>query len=180
MPAELTAAQLRVLSHPTRLAFLRRLRAQAPATARALGREFDLDSGAASYHLRKLAEGGLIEEDVGHGNRRERWWRPVDRVSLFDPSRHRGDDRMSREYVRAVVLSKADDMQRVAAAVAMSSQEWLTATLFSDHELMLNPAEMEALKQELLALIARYHRQPESASDDAQPVTAHLQLYRQP
>lgn len=177
---ELTTAQLRVLSHPTRLAYLRWLRTQGPATARALGREFSMDSGAASYHLRRLAEGGLIVEDVERGTRRERWWRAVDQVSQFAPSQHRDEDALSREYVRAVVLSKADEMQRIAAALASVPQEWLDSTLFSDHQLMLDSAGMDSLKADLLGVIENYRQYSQSGSDSARPVMAHLQVYSQP
>ena len=45
-----------------------------PATATALARELDTNTGATSHHLRKLASVGLVEEtEDGHG--RERWWR---------------------------------------------------------------------------------------------------------
>ncbi|WP_372352254.1 hypothetical protein [Streptomyces sp. KL116D] len=55
-----------------------------------MARQFDLDSGAASYHLRKLAEGGLIEEDTGRGNRRDRWWRALHAGSQHDPAESGG------------------------------------------------------------------------------------------
>ncbi|WP_420112452.1 helix-turn-helix domain-containing protein [Pseudactinotalea sp.] len=175
--SELTTAQLRVLAHPMRLALLRRLRAAGAATARGLGREFDIDSGAASYHLRQLAEGGLIVEDAERGTRRERWWRAVDPVSQFAASEHRNDDDTSREYMRAVVLSKADELQRVASAVALEPREWLEAQLFSDHTLHLDVAGMEALKGELLAVVHRYADYLPVDPSGARAVAAHLELY---
>lgn len=174
---EPTTAQLRVLSHPTRLALLRRLRTDGPATARALGREFAIDSGAISYHLRRLAEGGQIVEDVERGTRRERWWRAVEAFTQFDSALHHDHDQLSREYLQAVVLSKADELHRVASTVAASSQEWLDTTTFFDSELSLTPAAAEELKQELLGVIDRYSDHSTADSEDARRVAAHLQLY---
>lgn len=101
-------------------------------------------------------------------------------MSQFDPAQHRDDERLSREYVRAVVLSKADEMQRIAAAVGTSSREWVDAAMFTDHELLLDPVEMEGLKRDLLAVIDHYRGHSAPGSDGAQPVVAHLQLYQQP
>lgn len=175
---ELTTAQLRVLSHPTRLAFLRRLRTGGPATARLLGREFALDSGAASYHLRQLAAGGLIVEDVERGTRRERWWRAAEEVSQFDPTRHGEQDVLSRAYARSVILSKADELQRIAAAVAALPTPWFDVTLFFDQRLTLTAAQVADLRRDLLAVVAGYRDRP--AEPDARPVMAHLQLYPRP
>lgn len=177
---ELTTAQLRVLSHPTRLAFLRRLRSGGPATARVLGREFEMDSGAASYHLRRLAQGGLIVEDTELGTRRERWWRAVDEVSQFDPARHRDQAGLSRDYLRSVIVSRADEMQRIAAGVAAMPAGWLDLTLFFDHRFELTADQMSALKQDLLAVIRRHAAQPPDPGADTRQVVAHLQLYPQP
>ena len=65
---------LRVLAHPLRSRLLTALRMDGPATATALARSLGTNTGATSYHLRKLASVGLVAEtDEGRG--RERWWR---------------------------------------------------------------------------------------------------------
>ncbi|SKC51208.1 transcriptional regulator, ArsR family [Krasilnikoviella flava] len=182
--AEAGTAQLRVLAHPTRLALLRRLRTMGPGTARALGRELGLDSGAASYHLRRLAEGGLIVEEPGLGTRRERWWRAVADSVQFDPAEH--EDDLTREYVRATLAALADDLRGVAAAVPSVPREWLERAAFLDDRLWIDDGTADALRGELLAVLERYR--PRSLAPDVEgqaegrpaPTIVQVQLYRRP
>ena len=175
---ELTTAQLRVLSHPMRLAFLHRLRERGPATSRALGREFALDSGAASYHLRRLEAGRLIREDPALGTRRERWWRAVDDMSQFDPAAH-DDDVAARQYVQSVVLMAADELRRVASAVRGADSAWLSEAAFIDLRLTLDGDGRRALRDELMAVVERHRH---DARDDAAAASTQvrLQIYEQP
>ncbi|MGH8967946.1 MAG: winged helix-turn-helix domain-containing protein, partial [Actinomycetes bacterium] len=179
-----TTAQLRVLAHPTRLRLLRRLRTAGPGTARALGREFGLDSGAASYHLRRLAEGGLIAEDPHLGTRRERWWCAVADTVQFDPAEHSGD--LSREYVRSVLVAAADDLQKVAAAVPSASSAWLEYAAVLDDRLRIDDATAGELRVELLALLARYRARstteadPDGPAQALAPTIVQVQLYQRP
>ena len=70
----LDAGAIRVLAHPLRSRLLTALRTDGPATATALAHALATNTGATSYHLRRLASVGLVEEtDEGRG--RERWWR---------------------------------------------------------------------------------------------------------
>ncbi|MDR2999421.1 MAG: helix-turn-helix domain-containing protein [Microbacterium sp.] len=172
---ELSTAQLRVLSHPTRLAFLRRLRENGPATSRSLGREFDLDSGAASYHLRRLAAGGLIVEDPALGTQRERWWRAAEDFSQFDPARH--DDGSARGYLQSIVLATAEELQRVASAVPGAEPEWLTESAFVDQRLALDGERRKRLREEIMAVLDRYREEDVSS---ARPLTqVRFQIYEQ-
>ena len=63
-----------MLAHPLRSRLLRALRVDGPATATALAATLGTNTGATSYHLRKLASVGLVDE-TGEGRGRERWWR---------------------------------------------------------------------------------------------------------
>ena len=67
---------LKVLAHPLRSRLLGELRLNGPATATTLANVLGTNTGATSYHLRKLASVGLVEE-TGEGKGRERWWRPT-------------------------------------------------------------------------------------------------------
>jgi len=56
----LDARQIRVLAHPLRFRLLGRLRLDGPATATGLARALETNTGATSYHLRQLADVGLV------------------------------------------------------------------------------------------------------------------------
>ena len=105
----LDATALRVLAHPLRSRLLGSLRMGGPATATALARALDTNTGATSYHLRKLASVGLVEEtDEGRG--RERWWRAAtqshgwtERDVAGDPGAEAASDWLRRHYLRSFV-----------------------------------------------------------------------------
>ena len=87
----LDAAALRVLAHPLRSRLLSRLRVDGPSTATDLAGVLGTNTGATSYHLRKLESVGLVA-DTGDGEGRRRLWRASTRSHSFDPSDHRDDD----------------------------------------------------------------------------------------
>ena len=70
--------------HPIRMRIIDALRDEGPSTATRLATILGESSGATSYHLRVLADAGVIEEDDTRGNGRERWWRRVQ--PLFFPT----------------------------------------------------------------------------------------------
>ncbi|MFD0413866.1 ArsR/SmtB family transcription factor [Streptomyces sp. NPDC127108] len=176
--ATLDRAALRVLAHPTRLALLDRLRQQGPATVRQLATHFDLDSGAASYHLRRLAAGGLIEEEAERGTKRDRWWRARHRTSFHDPGATRPEDAAdSRAYVRSVVLAYAESLRRAADEVVPAlPDEWFAAAMFGDYTVRVAPDELDAMKGELVAVIERYRTRP-SEAPGAADVSVRLQAF---
>ena len=157
-----------------RLSFLHYLRDHGPATGRRLAAHFELDSGAVSYHLRKLAGGGLIEEDLERGTRRDRWWRVVREALYQDPVTHDGDAAAhdSRAYRHATLLAYADALRRYTAEVPHLSAAWLNVTMTSERSLRLSPARLTDLKRELVDVVDRYRDQPEQP--DSQLVSLHL------
>lgn len=84
--AHLDADRLRALAHPLRVQLLGALRIEGTATASQLADRLGTSSGMTSYHLRQLADAGLIEEVVDKGNARERWWRAAHDTTSFRPS----------------------------------------------------------------------------------------------
>ena len=172
----LDTAALRVLAHPMRLGFLHYLRDHGPTTGRRLAAHFELDSGAVSYHLRKLAGGGLIEEDVERGTRRDRWWRVTRQALYHDPATHDGGEAAAQEdnraYLHSTLLAYGDALRRYAAEVPHLSQDWLNVTMTSERSLRLTPAQLTELKRDLVAVIDRYRDLPDE--DGAQPISIHL------
>ncbi len=72
---ELDARGMRALAHPTRLAILRYLQAHGPNTATGLSGPIGVSPSVASWHLRHLAEHGLVGDSPHEGHGRQRWWR---------------------------------------------------------------------------------------------------------
>jgi DNA-binding transcriptional ArsR family regulator len=88
------AKRWKAMSHPLRREMLQYLEQHGPATATTLAAALGENTGTTSYHLRILADGGVIEEVPERAHGRERWWRtfPVDHrepdyESLSEPDR---------------------------------------------------------------------------------------------
>jgi hypothetical protein len=69
----LDRAALAMLAHPLRSRLLAELRVAGPATATTLAAALQTNTGATSYHLRKLAQVALVV-DAGDGSGRQRLW----------------------------------------------------------------------------------------------------------
>ncbi|MCX5098504.1 helix-turn-helix domain-containing protein [Streptomyces sp. NBC_00053] len=178
---ELDTAALRVLAHPLRLNVLTLLRERGPATATLIAEELGINPGAASYHLRRLASGGLIVDEPGRGTGRERWWKSVHRQSIHDPATAPVEQREAgRAYTQAVAVAAADRLRRAAQEVALLPQEWLEATSYSDFLLHLTPGDADRMKSELFEVIARYRHGAGEAPEGSAPVVLQVQAFPVP
>ena len=74
------AKRWKAMSHPLRREMLAHLDERGPATSTTIAEALGENTGTTSYHLRVLADAGIIEEVPGRAGGRERWWRtfPVD------------------------------------------------------------------------------------------------------
>jgi DNA-binding transcriptional ArsR family regulator len=81
-PRRATSEQMRALVHPLRSRIMEALINDGPSTASKLAAQLGESSGATSYHLRVLAEAGVIEEVPDRGNGRDRWWRRTEQFYL--------------------------------------------------------------------------------------------------
>ncbi|MEV5199361.1 winged helix-turn-helix domain-containing protein [Streptomyces sp. NPDC053720] len=178
---ELDTSALRVLAHPLRLNVLTLLRERGPSTATRIAEELGINPGAASYHLRRLASGGLIVDEPGRGTGRERWWKSVHRQSIHDPATAPVEQREAgRAYTQAVAVAAADRLRRAAQEVALLPQEWLEATAYSDFLLHLTPGEADRMKAEISEVIARYRHESGEAPEGSAPVVLQVQAFPVP
>ncbi|WP_232320309.1 ArsR/SmtB family transcription factor [Herbidospora daliensis] len=169
----LDAKGLRALAHPVRVQLLGLLRLHGPHTATGLADRLGLTSGATSYHLRQLAGGGLVEEDVNRGNGRERWWRAIHRVTHFDDSAlAEQEPEATFMYLQSVIDIQAQRAQRTLAAHQTMPAQWRNVFDLSDWSLRLTPEEAHSLIEELHAVVDRYRLDGADAQapDDAERV----------
>jgi len=71
------ARRWKALSHPLRQEILGHLGEHEAATATTIAKALGENTGTTSYHLRILADAGVIEEVAGRAHGRERWWRTI-------------------------------------------------------------------------------------------------------
>ena len=74
---ELDPRGMRALAHPVRLAILSRLQGDGPSTATALAPLVGATPSVTSWHLRHLAEHGLVRDADVESDGRQRWWEAV-------------------------------------------------------------------------------------------------------
>lgn len=155
----LDAQQIRVLAHPLRSRLLGRLRMDGPATATRLAEALGTNTGATSYHLRRLAEVGLVAEAESAGRGRERWWRAAHDMSSWRRDAFAGDSDATAaadwldSHALQRFVARAESWQR---ARPDAPPAWRAAAGFSDFILNLGTEQLTALDAELEAVIERY------------------------
>lgn len=174
----LDAKALKVLAHPLRSRLLTALRVGGPATATDLAATLATNTGATSYHLRRLASVGLVEE-TGDGHGRERPWRAAtemhgftQRDVAYDPDARAAADWLRRYYLRSFV----DRFEHWLDIHESWPLEWQEVADASDYLLRLSPARLAELQAEAGALLERY-RNPDPDDPDAKAVEIHVHAF---
>lgn len=168
----LDAKRLRALAHPLRVRLLGALRLDGPSTATALGKRFGENSANTSWHLRRLAEVGLVAEDTQRGNRRERWWIAAQDRTEFDPGELSENPELSGSlatYLHALNTVHYDQAGTYLATMQDWPKDWRSAAELSDYRLSLSAVELSELNRRIQAVVAEFWREPEP--DDVEVVT---------
>ncbi|MFI1221831.1 MULTISPECIES: ArsR/SmtB family transcription factor [unclassified Streptomyces] len=163
----LDAKGLRALAHPVRVRLVGLLRKDGPSTATRLAERLGVNSGTASYHLRRLGAAGFVEEDTERGNARERWWRSVHRTIWFnDPELTEQEPEAALVYQQSVAAIYTLRTQETLNGLRTMPRAWRNTFDMSDWALRLTPEETAALYEELAQVITRYRRDtPEAAAN---------------
>lgn len=174
----LDAAAVKVLAHPLRSRLLGALRRGGPTTATALARELQTNTGATSYHLRKLDSVGLVV-DTGDGEGKRRVWRAASASHSWEASDFTGDEDaatalnwLMRDYLSQLVTRYQQwlDVEDTWPA------EWRDATSLDDEVLDLTAEQLRALRSDLQAVIERY-RDADCGDPTSRPVAVHHVAY---
>ncbi|MET8094663.1 helix-turn-helix domain-containing protein [Micromonospora sp. NPDC005220] len=175
--------QVRVLAHPLRMRLVGALRVKGPATATTLAELLGTNTGATSYHLRQLAEVGLVIEDPDRGSGRQRWWQAAHDVTNWEPSDFDDDPdaRAAIEWIQGdQVRLLVETADRWFATQHEWSPAWRDGFGMGDIFMTIPPARLEELKAEVWEVLERYHREaePDAATDpEARPVQVFLAAY---
>lgn len=177
--------QLKAMAHPVRLTMLGKLRVDGPATASSLAAQLGLNSGATSYHLRQLADAGLVVEDTERGNKRDRWWKAAHEATVTEPSR--ADDVEERAvlgaYHSVVAHQAAVQIEQAAAEAPELPQEWADVVGASDYNVYLTPEQVHRVKDAVhavLAEVAETSRDADDAPEGAAAVVFQFHTFPRP
>lgn len=163
---EIDAAALKALAHPVRVTMLRYLQRRGPASVTSLAAELGETTGATSYHLRQLADLGIVEqtdppEDHAASlvGRKQRFWRmAVDElhVSGFgfvaDNDTHDAATFLLHESVSA----QARRLNHWYETATAWPKSWQQASSSREAIFVLNAKQTRALADELIAVLDRY------------------------
>ena len=154
----LDAQAVKVLAHPLRSRLLSRLRTTGPATATELAAALATNTGATSYHLRKLESVGLVT-DTGDGEGKRRLWRATTDFHSWTNSAFRDDEDAStalewlqRDYVR----NFAERAEHWLDAAPDWPGEWVDVLGLNDTLVTVTPEQMGELQQRMDALITEF------------------------
>ncbi|SDO56578.1 Helix-turn-helix domain-containing protein [Pedococcus dokdonensis] len=156
----LDAAAVKVLAHPLRSRLLSALRIDGPATATDLATRLATNSGATSYHLRKLESVGLVS-DTGEGEGKRRLWQAATDFHTWADSDFAGDEDsesalnwLVRDYARHF----SEKFEQWLDVQETWPVDWREAAGMSDAIIVATADQIEQLKVELDELMLKYRR----------------------
>ncbi|GAA2601420.1 MULTISPECIES: ArsR/SmtB family transcription factor [Streptomyces] len=160
---------LKALAHPLRMQLYRGLCVARTATASQLAEQVDEAVSLVSYHLRKLAEHGLVEQaEPQSADGRERWWQPSsDGVTIRDENFRDAPERAAAHLAATRLFheQRADMYRRYLDERPTWGPEWNSAAPDNESLLRLTPADLAELSAELLALARKYDERGRAAED---------------
>ncbi|MFD7641565.1 ArsR/SmtB family transcription factor [Kitasatospora sp. NPDC059795] len=163
---------MRALAHPVRLAVLERLNRHGAATASELAPHVGATPTVTSWHLRHLAEFGLVRDAEPGTDRRTRRWEAVGRGFRFAPTDDGEGGAAARALSQQMFLRSADLPTRWITEVEPGlPTEWRRLGGLADTRVVLSPAELAELADAVERLLAPYvHRDAGDWPADARPV----------
>ncbi|MGW1229021.1 ArsR/SmtB family transcription factor [Streptomyces sp. NPDC001478] len=175
---------LKAFAHPLRMKLYRALYVARQATASQLAEQVDEAVSLVSYHLRKLADHGLIEEAEREGaDGRERWWQPAtEGLAFHDADFGDAPEKVATHgAVSRLSFDQHVEMYRRHLDVRREwSPDWRAASFASEYLARLNATELAALERELNSVVKRYEaegRAREEAGDTEGRENVALHLY---
>jgi DNA-binding transcriptional ArsR family regulator len=182
----LDAGALKALAHPLRFRLLELLLWHGPDTASGLGRQVGESSGSTSYHLRQLADHGLIEEAPELGSARDRYWKAVEGGWTLE-----GFEMLQQPETRADATLILDELRQARAArLARWHQDgpswgsaWVAASIDLTARLALTVEETAELRDQLLVVLDEWRhrvghrRDTATCPEDAAMVNVDLDVF---
>lgn len=160
---------LKAFTHPLRLRLYYALAATTSATATQLAKQVNTTAQLAFYHLTRLAELGVVEEDQyaeAHG--RERYWRQSSRGLTFDPNSFDKDTEREVEVLHRAQAAAHAELLRQFFDTPSDLGDTLRAAAFgTDMILELTVAELNELREEINAVLLRFRDRPRASDPNA-------------
>jgi DNA-binding transcriptional ArsR family regulator len=150
--------ELRALAHPVRVSIIEQLVISGPLTATELAERLDETPANCSWHLRKLAQFGFVEEAAGGKGRQRPWQVPALGFSWDeDPTSATAEELHAVRALTEVVLERATNRLREAEErMADEPEEWRKAQDRSQTLAWLTAREMREMNDAIGALMREH------------------------
>lgn len=153
----MTSAMLKAYAHPLRRRMIRLFARREHLRAADVAADLDVPANSASFHLRVLADAGLIEEAPEHArDRRDRVWKArKGAINVGGPEHPVPDEALGTAMVRSL----ADDHQQMMARVLAWTPEYLSGrttevhATFSQRMVRLTEVEFDAVMERIHEVI---------------------------
>jgi DNA-binding transcriptional ArsR family regulator len=165
--------EMKAVAHPLRVGLLASLREHGPATATELAKRFQTDTGSTSYHLRKLAQFGFVEEVADPaGHHRARRWQAAHKTTSWSNTQL-AETAEGREVVgfihRRQVQTLTENLERFHSSMNELPEPWVDAFGNGDMITKLTAESLNALWESFYANLDRLTKQ-DSDNPQARPV----------
>ncbi len=156
--APLTPEALAALAHPVRSRLVAHLREAGPATATELAATLGTNSGATSYHLRRLESVGLVR-DTGEGLGRRRVWSAPARSLWWQQDDLDDDSESALAWLgRDLVRHFAEQYDHWLEQSGGWPEPWQDACGVDDASVLVTPESLQQMRAELREVVQRYRR----------------------
>jgi len=167
---ELDARGMRALAHPVRLALLTRLQQGGPSTATRLAPLVGASPSVTSWHLRHLAEHGLVrdatDQESAREHGRERWWAAVSRGFRFDAADDAESWQAATALTRVIEAVEGDLVQTWREdAEPYLEPAWRRLAGRASTRILATADELAAIEKAMEDLLAPYVLRKDAPAD---------------
>ncbi|MFC7488169.1 ArsR/SmtB family transcription factor [Knoellia sp. CPCC 206453] len=176
---ELSPKSMRALAHPVRLAILSRLQGYGPSTATALAPLVGATPSVTSWHLRHLAEHGLVRDADVEADGRQRWWEAVGRGFRFTPPADEvGQDAAS--LLSRVMFDQAEHLPAEWArdVEPLLEPQWRRSAGLSNTTILATSDELDEIEAAIESVLAPYVLRKGEASAEVATGTRRVRMLR--
>jgi DNA-binding transcriptional ArsR family regulator len=152
------AAALKALAHPLRISLLELLVLEGPQTASQAGAALDQTPANCSWHLRKLAEHGFVEEVPGVSGRSRPWRAVTEGLSWGDAEESEDPETSAAGHALTDVFldREVQRLRTVRRAASSEPPEWRDATSLNQSQTWLTADEARELSAAMVELFMSY------------------------
>src|SRR3954471_19510104 len=148
--------ELQALAHPVRMAIIEQLSVSGPLTATELADELDETTAHCSWHLRKLAKFGFVEEAEGRTGRQRPWRVPGIGLTWSDEGGASPEERRAAAALAQITMGRAmDRLFQASAREPEEPEEWRRAQMSGEYVAWVTAEELAQMNADIVEVLYR-------------------------